>query len=91
VAGRHTPEQVISNFCEAERVADEDATTAGADKQFEVSEQTPHRWRAECGGLQAEGATRLKGLETEILQLKGIVADQALDVDVMREVARKNC
>jgi putative transposase len=90
MARRHTPEQIIRKLREAERLAGEGATTAEAAKQIEVSEQTLHRWRAQYGGMQADGAKRLKELEKENLRLKRIVADQALDLDAMREVARGN-
>jgi putative transposase len=90
MARRHIPEQIIRKLREAERLAGEGATTAEAAKQLEVSEQTLHRLRAQYGGMKADGAKRLKELEKENLQLKRIVADQALDLDAMREVARGN-
>jgi putative transposase len=90
MARRHTPEQVIRKFREAERLAGEGASTGEAAKQLEVSEQTLHRWRNQYGGMKADGAKRLKDLEKENLRLKRIVADQALDLDAMREVARGN-
>ncbi len=40
--------------------------------------------------MKADGAKRLKDLERENLQLKRTVADQALDLDAMRGVARGN-
>ena len=90
MARRHTPEQIIRKLREAERLAGEGATTAEAAKQIEVSEQTLHRWRHQYGGMKADGAKRLKELEKENLRLKRIVADQALDLDAMQEVARGN-
>ena len=90
MARRHTPEQIIRMLREAERLAGEGATTAEAAKQIQVSEQTLHRWRAQDGGMKADGAKRLKELEKENLRLKRIVANQALDLEAMREVARGN-
>jgi transposase-like protein len=90
MARRHTPKQIIRKLREGERLAGVGATTAEAAKQLEVSEQTLHRWRDQCGGMRADGAKRLKDLEMENVRLKRIVADQALDLDSMREVAREN-
>jgi len=90
MARRHSPEQIIRKLREAERLAGEGATTAEAAKQLEVSEQTLHRWRNQYGGMKADGAKRLRDLEKENVRLKRIVADQALDLDAMREVARGN-
>jgi putative transposase len=63
MARRHTPQQIIRKLPEEKRLAGEGGTTAEATKQIEVSEQTLHRWRAQYGGMQADGAKRLKKLE----------------------------
>jgi hypothetical protein len=57
---------------------------------LEVSEQTYHRWRNQFGGMKADDAKRLKELERENARLKRIVADQALDIDALREISRGN-
>jgi transposase len=90
MARRHTPEQIIRELREAERLAGEGASTGEVAKQLEVSEQTLHRWRNQYGGVKADGAKRLKDREKENVRLMRIVADQALDLDAMREVARGN-
>ena len=55
-----------------------------------MSEQTYHRWRKQFGGMKADDAKRLKELERENARLKRIVADQALDIDALREISRGN-
>jgi len=87
---RHTPEQIIRKLRHAEQLIADGATTADAAKQLEVSEQTFHRWRNQYGGMKADDAKRLKELERENARLKKIVADQALDLDALREVAKGN-
>jgi hypothetical protein len=57
---------------------------------LEVSEATYHRWQAQYGGMKAEEAKRLKELELENSRLKKLVADQALDIQMLREVASGN-
>jgi transposase-like protein len=59
-------------------------------KQLEVSEQTLHRWRAQYGGLKAQDAKRLKELERENGKLKRMVAEQLLEVDALKEIAKGN-
>ena len=61
---------------------------AAVGKQLEVSEQTLHRWRAQYGGLKAADAKRLKELERENGKLKRMVADQLLEIDALREIAK---
>ncbi|GIW56480.1 MAG: hypothetical protein KatS3mg082_2884 [Nitrospiraceae bacterium] len=59
-------------------------------KELEVSEQTLHRWRAQYGGLEASDAKRLRELERENGRLKRMVADQLLEIDALKEIARGN-
>ncbi len=59
-------------------------------KKLGVSEQTYYRWRKEYGGLRLDQAKRLKALEQENTQLKKLVADQALDTMIVKEVASGN-
>ena len=87
---RHTPEQIIRKLREADRLLGEGADVAAVGRQLEVSEQTYHRWRNQFGGMKADDAKRLKELERENARLKRIVADQALDIDALREISRGN-
>ncbi len=87
---RHTPEQVIRKLREADRLLGEGLLLPEVAKQLEVSEQTLQRWRAQYGGLKAEDAKRLKELERENGKLKRMVADQLLEIDALKEVARGN-
>jgi transposase-like protein len=87
---RHTPEQIIRKLREAERLLGEGKTIAEAAKELGISEQTFHRWRAQYGGMKADDAKRLKELARENVQLKAIVADQALEVRALKEVAKGN-
>ena len=87
---RHTPEQVIRKLREADRMLGEGKTIAEAAKALEVSEPTYHRWRNQYGGMKADDAKRLKELERENARLKRIVANQALDIDGLKEIAKGN-
>jgi hypothetical protein len=57
---------------------------------LEVSEATYCRWRSQYGGMKAEEAVRLKKLEDENKRLKQLVADQALDIQMLKYVAEGN-
>ena len=87
---RHTPEQIIRKLREADRLLGEGQEVAVVAKQLEVSEQTLHRWRQQYGGLKADDAKRLKELEKENSELKRIVADQLLENQALKEIARGN-
>jgi transposase-like protein len=87
---RHTPEQVVRKLREADRLLGEGRTIAEVVKVLEVSENTYHRWRNQYGGMKADDVRRLKELERENARLKTIVADQALQCQALREVAKGN-
>jgi transposase len=87
---RHTPEQVVRKLREADRLLGEGLELPEVVKQLEVSEQTYFRWRNQFGGMKAEDVKRLKELEAENARLKRIVADQALDIQGLKELSRGN-
>ena len=84
---RHTPEQIVRKLREADRMLGEGSDIAAVCRHLEVSEPTYHRWRNQYGGMKADDAKRLKELEKENLRLKRIVADQALDIAALKDVA----
>jgi len=87
---RHTPEQIVRKLREAERLQADGADIATVAKHLEISEQTFHRWRNQYGGMKADDAKKLKELEKENARLKHMVADQALDIVALKEVAKGN-
>jgi transposase-like protein len=87
---RHTPEQVIRKLRDADRMLAEQKSIAEIAKELGVSENTYHRWRNQFGGMKADDVKRLRELERENQRLKRIVANQALDIDGLREIARGN-
>ena len=87
---RHTPEQVVRKLREADRLLGEGFELPEVCKALEVSEATFHRWRAQYGGMKADEAKRLKNLEVENQRLKKLVAEQALDIDMLKELAEGN-
>ena len=58
-------------------------------RKYGVSEQTVYRWRNKYGGLDTSELQRLRALEAENSRLKRIVAQQALDIDALKEVVSK--
>ncbi len=87
---RHTAEQVIAKLREAEVGLAKGQPLALVVRKLEIAEQTYYRWRKEYGGLRVDQAKRLKELEKENARLKRLVADQALDNAILKEVASGN-
>jgi transposase-like protein len=87
---RHSPEQIIRKLREAEVLLAKGQTVAMVARALEVTEQTYYRWRKEYGGLRIDQVKRLKKLEKENARLKRIVADQALDMAILKDAAEGN-
>jgi transposase-like protein len=88
---RHTPEQVIRKLAEGEKLLGEGKGIDEMARHLEITESTWHRWRNQYGGMKAGDAKKLKELkelEGENVRLKPIVADQALDIDMLKELNR---
>jgi len=85
---KHSPERIIRKLRDADRMLAEGKTNAEIAKVLEVTEWTMSRWRNQYGGLKGDDAKRLKELEKENTRLKRIVADQTLDIDMLKEIAR---
>ena len=82
---RFTEEQIIGILHEL----DAGAKLADVCRRHGVSDATVHRWRRKFGGLQVSEAKRLRALEDENRQLKRIVADQALNLQVVKDLLGK--
>ena len=87
---RHTAEQIIRKLREAEVELAKGQTTADVARKLGITEQTYYRWRKEYGGLRLDPAKRLTARETEHGRLKKLVADQALDNAILKEVSSGN-
>lgn len=87
---RFKSEQIIGKLREAEIALAKGKSVALVCKQIGVTEQTYYRWRKEYGGLKVEQAKKLKELEKENARLKKLVADMALDNDILKEAASGN-
>jgi transposase-like protein len=87
---RHTPEQIIAKLRQAEIELSKGKTSAEVCRTIGVHEQTYYRWRKEFGGMAVDQVKRLGELEKENAQLKKIVADQAVDLSILKEVSRGN-
>ena len=84
----HTPEQAIRKFAEGEKLLGQGKSLEEVARHLEITESTWHRWRNQYGGMKADDVKRLKELERENARLKKIVADQALDIDMLKELNR---
>ena len=82
---RFTDEQIVAILQEAER----GGKTGEVIRRHGISRETFYRWRRKYGGLQTNDAKRLRALEEENRRLKRVVADQALNLQVLKDLLGK--
>ena len=87
---RHSPEQIVEALRQADVALGKGARVPDVCRQLNVSEQTYYRWRQKYGGMAPQMAKQLRALEKENARLKRLVADQALDMLILKEAARPN-
>lgn len=87
---KYTAEQIIAKLHEAEVLQNQGKTIAECVRQLGISDMTYYKWRKEYGGLRVDQAKRLKELEQENQRLRKVVADQTIDISILKEAARGN-
>jgi transposase-like protein len=85
---RHKPEEIVAKLRQVDEHVASGKSITDAAKAIGVSEVTLHRWRQQYGTMQRDDVRRLKQLEVENGRLKKLVADQALDIAMLKEVAK---
>ena len=85
---RHTPEEVVAKLRRVEALTAGGATVAEAVRDVGVTEVTYYRWRKRYADVGKPEVQRLRELEKENARLKRLVAELALDNDILKEVAR---
>jgi putative transposase len=83
---RYTEEQIIKILRDGEA----GASVAEVCRKHGVSEWSFYRWRQKYGGMTVSDAKRLRALQEENSRLKKIVGEQAIDIDLLREINSKN-
>lgn len=87
---RHTTDQIIEKLRQADVALGKGQKVPEVCKALEITEQTYYRWRQKYGGMAPAMAKELKALQQENARLKKLVANQALDMEILKEAAKGN-
>jgi len=82
---KHSPEQIVGIL----RRIDQGETAEAVCRAANISEATLYRWKQQYGSLELDEVKELKALREENAQLKRVVADQALNIHVLKIVNAK--
>jgi putative transposase len=81
---RFTDKQMVSILREADGTSVSEAA-----KKHGIASQTIYLWRKRFGTMTPDDTRRLRALEKENARLKKLLAERALELDIMKEVAGK--
>ncbi|TWU00449.1 Transposase [Botrimarina colliarenosi] len=87
---KHSTEQIIEKLRQADVALGKGQKVPEVCKTLGITEQTYYRWRQKYGGMAPDLAKQLRALEKENAQLKRLVANQALDMEILKEAAKGN-
>ena len=87
---RHSAEQIVKKLRDADAMLSAGKSVGEVLQTLEISEATLSRWRSQYGGMKSEEAKRLKHLEDENNRLKKLVGEQALDIQMLKEITKGN-
>ena len=82
---KHTPEQIVGIL----RRIDGGESAPGVSREVNISEATLYRWKQQYGAMEIDELKELRALRDENARLKRIVADQVLNIQVLKEVNSK--
>ena len=82
---RFTPDQIVSKLREADRELGKGLGVKEVCRKIEISEQTYYRWRQKYGGMSPQLIKELKTLQRENQRLRKIIADQRIDMEILKE------
>jgi putative transposase len=85
---RYTETQIVTKLRQADVLIGKGNTVPEVCREIEVSQQTYYRWRQKYGGMSPEMVKELKELQKGNARLKRIVADQAIDMAILKEAAK---
>ena len=85
---RYSGPQIVAKLRQADILIGQGKTVPEVCKEIEVSQQTYYRWRQKYGGMSPDMIKQLRGLQKENARLRRVVADQALDITILKEATK---
>jgi putative transposase len=87
---RFSGPQIVAKLRQADVLIGQGKSVPEVCKEIEISQQTYYRWRQQYGGMSPDMIKQLRAAQKENAQLKRLVADQALDISILKIAAEGN-
>ena len=87
---KYRPEQIVQKLRQADVALGKGLSVKEVCRKIEVSQQTYYRWRQRYGGMSPEMIKELRVLQKENQRLRKIIADQRIDMEILKEAIEYN-
>ena len=87
---KYRPEQIVEKLRQADVELGKGQTVPEVCRAIEVSEQTYYRWRQKYGGMSPQLIAELKALQKDNQRMRKIIADQRIDLEILKEAIDYN-
>ena len=87
---RFSGPQIVSKLRQADKLLGQGKTVEEVCKEIDVTDATFYRWRQKYGGMSPDMVKQLRAVQKENAQLRKLVADQALDISILKAAAEGN-
>jgi putative transposase len=87
---RYRPEQIVEKLRQADVELGQGRTVKEVCRVLEITQQTYYRWRQKYGGMSPQLIAELRTLQKDNQRLRKIVADQRIDLEILKEAIEYN-
>ena len=87
---KYRPEQIVEKLRQADVELGKGLTVPEVCRVIEVTPQTYYRWRQKYGGMSPQLIAELKTLQKDNQRLRKIIADQRIDLEILKEAIEYN-
>jgi transposase-like protein len=87
---KYQPQQIVEKLRQADVELGKGLTVKEVCRVIEVTEQTYYRWRQKYGGMSPQLIAELKTLQKDNQRLRKIIADQRIDLEILKEAIDYN-
>ena len=87
---KHSGPQIVSKLRQSDILIGQGKSIPEICKELDITDATYYRWRQKYGGMSPDMVKQLRAVQKENVQLKRLVADQALDISILKVAAEGN-
>ena len=85
---KHSGPQIVAKLRQADILIGQGKMVPQVCKELEISQHTYYRWRQKYGGMSPDMIRQHRALQKKNTRLRSVVADQALDIAILKEATK---